>query len=936
MTLQLSPWQHHLERHFTELATARRASGQPLFALEHNLSSDELAQVAAALRTRGVTAAGLRPYWLIWIVYAAEHGYRYEGGEYWPAFEKSINGWQASQHRSQLRFSYKKFAETFGGIWPTGRWAECFTNIAWPITHAVLPKYLQFQFARILHAARYDLASVAGLSPVEAGMLLSNHSYNTSARFEEFLEQQEVAGRILLAMISDHATAGPSPLYPPTLERIIMDLERERVARDYLRETRNYIAARIHGGAPGHPSEDPRNSSTRRDTSIRRSIKPLLLLRRSSPGSWTPLLEFPSLAEIANLDPATKTFLKTTRCKVLGSDQSWLPAGWLSLMDQRRVLYYWPVANQPLLSFEQSDKQPSFFLRNLIADECRLTPGPRWLCRIRSDGLAAEVVTRTVRPGQDYIVLSTQPIPDAALVKAASINCRGIYGYELKMPAALSREQIADLEQFGLRVARTVEIWPAGLPARGWDGDGQSEWLTSETPCFGLKHDHPVDSFLVRLGSGPERKIAAAGPGQPVFVKLPKLPAGSHSFSITAQRSNVALHDTKAHLALFVREPKPWIPGTTSHAGLTVLVDPPDADLDTLWEGRAKFTLLGPDQRQISCRLDLFQPDGTSFLSESINTYTLPVGSREISSSFRAAQERHHWDIVEASYAQVCFSGEDLGQYLVRFNRNLNPLRWICRRAGNALTLRLVDDTGTEEGTPPDVKYFEFSTPLTARPLPYQQAVAGLFVEGRGAMYHASHGGHVDTVLVKQVSGLGELKIPPLPPALASQQTSAHALLIALALWTRAKPADYPSSIQRDHTAACIQAGLVAALCGDAWARAEARFAESPRQSYDIDSLKSGIENASYAAALKIRAGEFDQSASGRKKFAEISKRYKISSDLHECEFAYVWAHDPLRLLKICADVDERFAKLAAAPLLSRGARLVSLLASLSEKREVA
>jgi len=936
MILQLSAWQQHLERHFSELAAARSASSQPLFALEHNLSPDELAQVAPWLRTRGVTAAGLRPYWLIWIVYAAEHGYQYEGDEYWPSFEKDINVWQANQHRSQLRFWFKKFAENFGGIWPTGRWAEHFTNIAWPITHAVLPKYLQFQFARILHAARYDLASVASLSPAEVGALLANHSYNTSARFEEFLEQQEVAGRILLAMISDSAATGPSPLYTPTLERIIRDLEQERAARDYLRETRTYIAARIRGAAAGYPSDDAPSAYPRRDTSIRRSIKPSLLLRRSSRTSWTPLLDFPSLAEVANLDPATKAFLKTTRCKVLGSDQSWLPAAWLSLMDQRRVVSSWPSANQPLLSFEQTDRQPSFFLRNLIANECRLTPGPRWVCRIRSDGLATEVVTRTVRPRQDYIVLSANPIADRPLLSATSIDCRGIYGYELVMPAALSQEQIACLEQLGLRVARTVEIWPAGFPARGWDGEGRSEWLTSETPCFGLKHDHPVDSFLLRLGEGPDWKIASTGPGQPIFVKLPRLPAGAHTLTITAQRNNVALPDTKAHLALSVREPKPWIPGTTSHAGLTVLVEPPDADLDTLWEGRTKFTVLGPDQRQISCRLDLFRPDGTSLLSESIDTYTLPVAAREISCSFRAAQERHYWDIVEASYAQIRFSGDDLGQYLINFNRNLNPLRWIRQRAGNALTLRLIDDTGTEDGNPPDVQYFEFATPLTARPLPYPQAVAGFVIEGRGAMYGASYGGHIDTVIVKQVSGLGDLKIPPLPRALASPQTNAYALLNALALWTGAKPADYPASIQRDHTVACIQAGLVAALCGDAWARAEARFAESAQQISDIDILKSSVNDVSYAAALKVRADEFDQGAGGRKTFAEISKRYKICSDRHECEFAYMWAHDPLRLLKICADVDVRFAKLSSTPVLARGARLVSLLASLSEKREVA
>lgn len=184
----------------------------------------------------------LQQYWLLWVIYATEFGYRYTGDEYWPLIEVDIPGWQANEHRQQLKSCFKKFANTYAGVTPTGRWANWFTIIAWPITHAILPKYLQLQFARALHAARYELAGIANLTPAAEGRLLSRHAFNVSRRFEELLEQEELVGRVLLAMLADTQGSTHAPIHAPTLRRIVRDLEQERLAREYLKETRSYIS----------------------------------------------------------------------------------------------------------------------------------------------------------------------------------------------------------------------------------------------------------------------------------------------------------------------------------------------------------------------------------------------------------------------------------------------------------------------------------------------------------------------------------------------------------------------------------------------------------------------------------------------------------------------------------------------------------------------
>ena len=118
-------------------------------------------------------------------------------------------------------------------------------------------------------------------------------------------------------------------------------------------------------------------------------------------------------------------------------------------------------------------------------------------------------------------------------------------------------------------------------------GDGSTEWLTTESPCFGIAADHPLDALSFRLDKQPEQVVATDSLGGPTFVRLPPLRAGTHLLTVEAQRS-LALSDAvttppaKGFAILAVREPEPWTPGVASHPGLIVTSDPFDASLDLL------------------------------------------------------------------------------------------------------------------------------------------------------------------------------------------------------------------------------------------------------------------------------------------------------------------------------------------------------------------
>ena len=87
----------------------------------------------------------------------------------------------------------------------------------------------------------------------------------------------------------------------------------------------------------------------------------------------------------------------------------------------------------------------------------------------------------------------------------------------------LMPKHLARLKELGLNVTRTIQVWPAGLPGRGWDGEGSSEWLTTESPCFGIAPDHPLDALSFRLNDDPEQILPTDPQSGATFVRLPPL-----------------------------------------------------------------------------------------------------------------------------------------------------------------------------------------------------------------------------------------------------------------------------------------------------------------------------------------------------------------------------------------------------------------------------
>ena len=939
MPMPLKDWQRRLERHFSQLAATRSNSNLPLFALEHDLKEAELDEIAAQLRSELALGLRLEPNWLLWVVYATELGYSYDGGEYWRSFEERTPRWSDRGSRNQLRDWFLRFQVVYQGVKPSGTWAGHFPIIAWPITHAILSKYLQWQFAKTLYDLRYRLAGLDALSPEAVGRLLAANAWDTSSRFREFLQQETLAGRIVLALLSDKAEENQSPVYPPTLQRLVADLDRVQSTQEWLKETRRFVADRFKGTSRGPQDRPPGaeiHPSSPRDTSADSlRIRPSLLLRPSGNSAWSAVIEIPSFDGIAGISPSHRAFLSSTRCKITGTGDTWLPKGWLVSTTRKRVLKSWPLPGVPLIKFERSND----VIEKLIETEVCQSSGPIWLFRIGNDGLAHEIDGRIVRPNREYIVVSAgeTSLSDCRLLNPCQLACADVIAARLSVPDTLSNDNLAELQRLGLHVARTVTVWPAGLAARGWGGEGLSEWLTTEEPCFGIVHDHPVSRYAVSLNGGPHTLIGAREVGSPVFVKLPRLPAGSHKLFITVHREFQVATPAEGIVTLEVRPPEPWLPGTSSHSGLAISLDPYNPSLDMFWNGEVEISVLGPAGHHVKCAVSLANASGDELLSEEVGTFDLPLRPAEWNKKFAqfANEESRSWTGLEAASGRFRINGGELGEYVLRLDRDTKPVRWVSSSINRIPTVRLIDDTDSD--AMPICNFFSFRRPAHPVRLDTAEALAGFPVPVPGGLFEVQKGDYRDTIVVSvpQVGGgLQSLGIETDLHELKNDNIEVRTILDHLCIWSEARLLGPLVGLRRSRVTRRLLNCLYSRLCGKRWADAEALYLANSKNPNGLRQLEQSVGGSPGFAVILSRDYEKVElgTGPGTEWYADAAARYQVCSNKGLSEFSLQLASNPCHLLHLPKPVlDGLLLEITKKTILLRGARLVALLSASKE-----
>ena len=858
--MDLASWHTRLAQHFSQLREVRHATwgDRPIFALEHGLESAEVQAVATAVRGHIAHAAPSIDHALAWIVYAAEIGYGFSGDEYWQTFEEQTPGWTLLGDRYWIRDCYQMFERQYGGARPSGAWAEHFSIICWPITHAILPCDLQHQLARILYELRNSFSAEVFESPPKLGEFIAARSWHGTSRFQNLAQETHLVGQIAAALLLQGQLGTSSLIHPAALQRIGADLDRERRAREWLRGARRFAheRAQIRGlslgrGAATMPVRRPDEARTE---IAALGIEPRLVLRPgdASRFSWDVSLEIPDLSHLLVRFPKTRDILTGSRCTVAGASGRPLARGRCLHGVQRVLLARWPRADEVLLQFEQTDPQLEYLLRT----ECLLRPGPSWLFRIASDGLAYELRSLRVRPGERYILVSADgPLQTTEHLQPVQLQCEGVHGALIALPAALTSQWEAELGRLDLGRAKKIEVWPAGLGAVVWDGEGQGEWLASERPCLAIRADHELGALMVSLGQD-RFEIDDIAAGQIIFVELPQLHTDLHTVQIHTRSGPIGTPWSTGDLdvVMRIREARSWSPGVSSHGPLSVQVDPRAPTLEQLWEGRVEMSVRGPAGRRVKCAVSLRDKEsGAATVTKHLPSVPLPVTPN----IWRHHFERHFQETREAPLAyetaRVCeieFTCEELGAFTVRCEREFTPLRWAVRRDGQGHLVRLLDDSG--DATPPQVVRMAFEVPIVEEPLELAQAyevppVGGLYIARRGASSAA-------VIIPPTVRGFADLRCAS---HFDARERSLDAVLRAVAVartWGSARlPGDLFSATRQRDVLRALSAHIFRLIGGDTWASAELSLSSGPD---GLAELKRAIskrrEEANVGATLAI------------------------------------------------------------------------------------
>lgn len=943
MDTPLAQVQQRAEEHFLALGRKRDTQKYPIFCLEHGLSNAELDQVSSMLGSLSREHALSSQYWLLWVIYATELGYNYEGSEYWLSFEDKTPGWQY-QDRAKIKAWFSKFQKTYGGVAPRGRWAEHFSIIAWPITHAILPRYLQRQFAKLLYELRYHLASWDSLDDEYlVGRLLALHAAGAPNRFRAFLEQEDLTGQIVAAMLGA-GSAGGDVIDQLTMERIISDVEAVRNARAWLNEAQRVVSDRFRGIGRGTGPATPRRDDGLSAPAVPRvAIQPSLLMRHSGKGRWAVFLEVKSFRHVATLSAELHTFLNSTRCRLNGAPD-FKPAGWLLSGDRKAALRSWPNPVQPFILFEQ----PHPTMDHLLHSECRLDSDPPWLFRLGVDGIARHIASRVVRPRAKYIVVTTMQAPKALeMARTCDLQCEGVSAHLLSMPPSVSAEMTDRLAAVGLTVARTIDIWPAGLPGRGWDGEGRSEWLTTESPCFGISYDHPIESLCFRLNEQPEVLLRADQTQERLFVSLPPMPAGVHTLTVEAKRSLelesvVSTPPAKGFLRLAVRDPEPWRPGVTSHPGLIVRAEPEHADLDTLWRNKISLSVNGPECFAATCDVALQSGDGREILSERVGVIDLPIRPEVWRDRFGGflGDKTRAWKYLEAQSCILTIRAESLGTCTLRFEHDPLPVRWLARARQRDVVVRLVDDCGQD--TEPVVHFYSMEHPIEPNRLEPKAFRRYLAVNAPGGLYVASVGSHADAVVVSTPAlGLQDLQVNPKFSSVQRNAATLSSLWRLFRYWHGARRFGFLVDMRLRRVVEGISSKLLSSMCGRKWADAEDAFRRTPGRNTANALVMHADKQSAFGATLQgvverlrgVDPHAHTQDLPLSSELLATATRYGMRSDQQFCDFAIRLAHQPDAAV-LDPEFDSLIGRLLDNPAVLRGARLLALFATSTSNEE--
>lgn len=906
------------------------AENYSVYAIEHGLSADERGAAQALLNASlDSSMRADRAHWLVWIAAAAEIGYRYDGTEYWDSFAAAFPRWPQYGDRNQIRDWFKRFASEFRGLTPSGPWARQFPIIAWPITQAILPHYLQRHFADHLYQLRYALARSGELTLNEVGDLLSERYYGGSSRFEGFLEQKALTSRIVMAMGPEDVADAVAPIEKATLDRIVCDFDKLGSSGARLREARRVLrdARFINSSKPGF-SPGLRRPAVIQDPRAECAERPRLTASPLNEKTWSLALALPDLATPLRKAGLSPRDLERMRFRSGGEGNAWIPGRALfSYTGQSAApLNAYPTADMPVFEFDRAPNAVAVLRERLL-----LPAQPLRLLKIRADGSAFEIAGRHVRSNHSYLLVAAHPFADSIVQSLAlsplQTSAAAAHLWRIDVPQTLSAAQIASLKILGLGYVLGVRLEPFGLSPRWNPANGASEFLDTETAMFCLSSDIAVREFSLTIdGEAPVR--LKPGDGGTTLIKLGPLAVGPHRICVSALGAATGADIEADEVTLVVRPSIPWQTAIAGKAGVTFALEPREATLEQLFDGTALIRVRAPEGRSVKLVGRFFGADGMLFHDEEFGRYATPVADDRLSDSVvqRLTSDAQAERLERAARIELAISLDEYGSEVIAFEKDAEPLRWV---RVDEKTIRLSDDSASD--TAPTVECYDLNGVEAGRAVEYQQALGGIELRGKGGLLVAKHNKRryeaIATVIRPQLMSLSDLGVPA---SVAGTKARPASVINALKRWHAARRLMGPMAFMaRRNAVRALEARLELLLCGEDWVEAANDVRNGEQNIGDL--YGRVFYSRGFAAGLRAFNWRYDaDEGAAITEFLRLATSvYKVSDNAPLCRLALKLAFRPSSVSPSDLPADDAFDVLKANVALIRGAYFARLAADM-------
>ncbi|MDL9947323.1 hypothetical protein QSJ19_17410 [Gordonia sp. ABSL11-1] len=842
-----------LDTHFHVLheRRAKLDPPAPVYALEHCLSGKDVALLEDAVRAAYATGSLARTsnrWWLPFAVHAAEVGYIYDGAEYWPIYAKMTPSWRDSQHeRDRVRGWLRKFSREYGGAIPRGPWANTFNKIAWPITHAVLPRYLQVQLARMLSDHRSTWPTLLD-DPEALGVRLHSWSRHYSDRMEKFCQNTALVGHVATALLLSEEDEDSPYIESSTLDRLVESLNSERQSRRWLQEARRSASIvrarnfRRSTGAEGRGAKEGPRPLAQTD--------PKLQLRCEQ-GVWKAFAALPNLRPLQDILPSVYDEMRRSRAVVTGTRQV-IPTGGLLFATAPVEFTSWPWPTEAFIKLQRASREVNL----LIADQCRITSGPWWVFRLKSDLPALEVNGKFVRPGGHYIIVGASGIarPDVAWCSRVAIAVEEVVAYELRVPSVISETDSKALVGAGVSVASEVTIRPVGLVASAWDGEGSAEWLAGEPVLICIHAAHsPVKARLMLDG---EQYFVDWPTGESeICLSLDGLAVGTHQIAVSLGDPEGDGRTIEGTLVAAIRDRQILPQGRTLGEGIRVRTEPAKPSLPELWDGHALVEVDGPSGATAGLEVTLRDCEN-SRLATHQKGIRLPVTGDDwlrLMSDLRSVPQLYkHYDECDA--IELRFAHNGIGFATLTCERGFRGLRWVvsARHRDGGYAARLIDRT---DGDPVAVVFFPMAHPLCGEQYPQETVVVE---QSCGGLVWATNGEQEALQVIpsdpNQLLGSDSVR----PDVSTSQRSVSEATKLVLhhRQWRDAElPAHPVAGYERERVLEAITSAFVSMLAPGKWADYEHQVLASAKGDVDLDLAQVLVgESAAHRAVAAVIA----------------------------------------------------------------------------------